>query len=317
MAYSAGEPFSAGDVLLEIETDKAQMDVEAQDNGILAKILVPDGTQKVNVGKTIAVLAEEGDDISSVEIPAENQDSTSSQPTIKTEEESSNAPKTDHQETKTHLKFQETYLPAVFRLLQEHHIEDPMKIQGTGPHGRLLKGDVLAHLGTIKSEAPKNLQRILEEKQRLDLTNVIAQRIQDAPPRAPPSSEDSIKPPPFACVKETVGLTEVLRAQKQLSGIFYYAASLIVDLLSIDVSLESLIENANKQALADVPQFGRRKLALTDVIFAELIGDELAKTAQRYGDAKTKTPEIMGKDNGGSLPPVPPSIYGQKRQGPI
>jgi pyruvate/2-oxoglutarate dehydrogenase complex dihydrolipoamide acyltransferase (E2) component len=51
-----GDSFVAGDVLLEIETDKAQMDVEAQDDGVLAKIILPDGTQKVNVGKTIAVL---------------------------------------------------------------------------------------------------------------------------------------------------------------------------------------------------------------------------------------------------------------------
>ena len=50
-ANEVGGSFEAGDVLLEIETDKAQMDVEAQDSGILAKILVPDGTQKVNVGK--------------------------------------------------------------------------------------------------------------------------------------------------------------------------------------------------------------------------------------------------------------------------
>ena len=211
--------------MLEIETDKAQMDVEAQDNGILAKILVPDGTQKVNVGKMIAVLAEEGDDMSSVEIPAENQESTSAQPTSKVKE-STSAPETDHQETKKHLKFQKTYLPAVLRLLQEHDIEDPTKIQGTGPHGRLLKGDVLAHLGTIKSEVPRNLQRILEEKQRLDLSKAVVQPRQDAP-AAPLPSEGSIKPPPFASIKETVALTEVLKVQRQLSGRFLYVAILI------------------------------------------------------------------------------------------
>ena len=40
MSKSSGDTFSAGDVLLEVETDKAQMDVEAQDDGILAKIIV-------------------------------------------------------------------------------------------------------------------------------------------------------------------------------------------------------------------------------------------------------------------------------------
>jgi pyruvate/2-oxoglutarate dehydrogenase complex dihydrolipoamide acyltransferase (E2) component len=66
-----GQAFKAGDVLLEIETDKAQMDVEAQEEGVLAKILVLDGTHNVDVGKTIAVLAKQGDDISMLELPAE------------------------------------------------------------------------------------------------------------------------------------------------------------------------------------------------------------------------------------------------------
>jgi pyruvate/2-oxoglutarate dehydrogenase complex dihydrolipoamide acyltransferase (E2) component len=45
MLTCSGDSFSAGDVLLEIETDKAQMDVEAQDDGILAKIIVRDDTE--------------------------------------------------------------------------------------------------------------------------------------------------------------------------------------------------------------------------------------------------------------------------------
>jgi pyruvate/2-oxoglutarate dehydrogenase complex dihydrolipoamide acyltransferase (E2) component len=52
-----GDSFVAGDVLLEIETDKAQMDVEAQDDGILAKITQGDGTKGIAVGTRIAVMA--------------------------------------------------------------------------------------------------------------------------------------------------------------------------------------------------------------------------------------------------------------------
>ncbi|KAF8078500.1 dihydrolipoamide acetyltransferase [Lyophyllum atratum] len=58
-----GEPFTTGDVLLEIETDKATIDVEAQDDGILAKIIAPDGAKNVPVGAPIAIVAEEGDDL--------------------------------------------------------------------------------------------------------------------------------------------------------------------------------------------------------------------------------------------------------------
>ena len=67
-----GESFTAGDVLLEIETDKATMDVEAQDDGILFKIIQGNETKGVKVGERIAVTAEEGDDINSLEMPAES-----------------------------------------------------------------------------------------------------------------------------------------------------------------------------------------------------------------------------------------------------
>jgi pyruvate/2-oxoglutarate dehydrogenase complex dihydrolipoamide acyltransferase (E2) component len=192
------------------------MDVEAQDSGILAKILVPDGTQKVDVGKVIAVLAEEGDDISSVEMPVESLETSSTEPAHQVED----AIQTSRDAHKPLLKFENTYLPAVLRLLQQYGIEDPTQIQGTGPNGRLLKGDVLAHVGTIKSDIPKSLQRILEEKQRLDLSNIVVQRAQDK--LQPPAgfSEVSTKPPPFARIEETVCLTAALQVQKEISGFF-------------------------------------------------------------------------------------------------
>lgn len=66
-----GDKFSAGDVLLEIETDKASMDVEAQEDGVVFKILQGDGSKGVPVGKRIAVLAEADDDVSTLEMPAD------------------------------------------------------------------------------------------------------------------------------------------------------------------------------------------------------------------------------------------------------
>src|SRR5205807_1939971 len=58
-----GEPVKAGDVIAEIETDKATMEVEAADEGVLAKILIPAGTADVPVNQPIAVLAGEGEDV--------------------------------------------------------------------------------------------------------------------------------------------------------------------------------------------------------------------------------------------------------------
>lgn len=68
---SEGESFAAGDVLLEIETDKATIDVEAQDDGVMGKILTRAGENKVPVGQVIAILAEEGDDLASIEVPSD------------------------------------------------------------------------------------------------------------------------------------------------------------------------------------------------------------------------------------------------------
>src|ERR1700731_2611927 len=60
---SEGEPVRAGDVLAEIETDKATMEVEAVDEGVLAKIVVPEGTENVAVNSPIAVIAADGESV--------------------------------------------------------------------------------------------------------------------------------------------------------------------------------------------------------------------------------------------------------------
>src|ERR1700690_3953642 len=57
-----GDAVKTGDVIAEIETDKATMEYEAVDDGVMAKIVVPEGTTDVPVNQLIAVMAEEGED---------------------------------------------------------------------------------------------------------------------------------------------------------------------------------------------------------------------------------------------------------------
>src|ERR1700758_5138719 len=57
-----GDPIKTGDVIAEIETDKATMEYEAVDDGVLAKIVVPEGATDVPVHQLIAVMAQEGED---------------------------------------------------------------------------------------------------------------------------------------------------------------------------------------------------------------------------------------------------------------
>src|ERR1041384_7281891 len=65
-----GDKVKAGDVLAEIETDKATMEYEAVDEGTLAKIVIPEGTQDVAVNAVIAVMVADGEDAKSAAAPA-------------------------------------------------------------------------------------------------------------------------------------------------------------------------------------------------------------------------------------------------------
>jgi len=71
-----GDSVSSGDILAEIETDKATMEMEAVDEGVIAKILVDEGSENVAVGTVIAVLAEEGEDATGVEAPSSDADTS-------------------------------------------------------------------------------------------------------------------------------------------------------------------------------------------------------------------------------------------------
>ena len=65
-----GDAVSSGDLLAEIETDKATMELEAPEDGVLGRILVPEGTEEIAVGTPIGVLLEDGEDINEVELSA-------------------------------------------------------------------------------------------------------------------------------------------------------------------------------------------------------------------------------------------------------
>ena len=202
------------------------MDVEAQEDGVLAKILVPNGTQNVNVGKTIAILAEPGDDISSLELLAESESSQPAPAHVKeepaTKEEPSVKPVSD---SHTVHKYAGPYLPSVSRLLQEHGIENPESIPASGPQGRLLKGDVLAFVGIIKGDVPSVLKGILAKKQALDLSNITVQKPQ--PPTSVPEPVVAPKTPELARLNTVVRITELVRIQRQLSGLSYLRLYLI------------------------------------------------------------------------------------------
>src|SRR5215475_9924104 len=90
-----GEKVKPGDVIAEIETDKATMEVEAVDEGTLAKIVVPEGTADVPVNQLIAVLAGEGEDAKAAAAGAAAGGATGGAPAPKPAEAPKPAPKAE------------------------------------------------------------------------------------------------------------------------------------------------------------------------------------------------------------------------------
>src|SRR3954469_19247885 len=77
-----GDDVKSGDILAEIETDKATMEFEAVDEGKIAKILVPEGTDGVKVGQPIALLAADGEQVGDAAPPAEPKPAMSEEPSV-------------------------------------------------------------------------------------------------------------------------------------------------------------------------------------------------------------------------------------------
>jgi pyruvate dehydrogenase E2 component (dihydrolipoamide acetyltransferase) len=158
-----GDKVKSGDVIAEIETDKATMEVEAVDEGTLAKILVPEGTQDVPVNDVIAVLANEGEDVKAAgagvakptassapppraaETPAAAKPAptpaSAAPPAAKATPAAGPAPQATAPAPQTNGQGRIFSSPLARRLAKEAGIE-LARINGTGPHGRVIARDV-------------------------------------------------------------------------------------------------------------------------------------------------------------------------------
>ncbi|TGZ83911.1 hypothetical protein EX30DRAFT_346629 [Ascodesmis nigricans] len=213
-----GQEFSSGDVLLEVETDKAQMDVEAQEDGVMAKILVDAGSKGVRVGTKIAVLAEQGDNIATLEIPADVPSSAPS-PSPSSSPKTSEAPKpaqqAPSQQPTASKKNPQTLLPSVSHLLHLHSL-NASQITGTGPKGRLLKGDVLAHIKAIPASSPSELQKRITKLGKLDLSNIKLRPTPAPQAAAEKAAPKKTGPPPPQDLEVTISMKEVRKVQDRL-----------------------------------------------------------------------------------------------------
>jgi pyruvate dehydrogenase E2 component (dihydrolipoamide acetyltransferase) len=149
-----GDKVASGDILAEIETDKATMEFEAVDEGTLAKILVPEGSEGVKVGAPIAILAGEGEDASAAaaapKAAAEPKADATPKvaPPAQAPVETPASPPQPAASSGSRVKAS----PLARRLAQAQNI-DLSGIQGSGPGGRIVRADIDAAAGTAPAAA--------------------------------------------------------------------------------------------------------------------------------------------------------------------
>ncbi|KAJ7398491.1 Pyruvate dehydrogenase protein X component, mitochondrial [Pitangus sulphuratus] len=154
-----GETVNVGDALCEIETDKAVVTMESSDEGILAKILVEEGSKNVRLGSLIGLLVEEGQDWKQVEIPAAGSDPSSlappasARPSAPASPSVSAPPKLEPQLGKLQVRLS----PAARNILETHGL-DPSNVTPTGPRGIFTKEDALKLLQEKQKGKPTELK---------------------------------------------------------------------------------------------------------------------------------------------------------------
>ncbi|KAI2630984.1 pyruvate dehydrogenase protein x component [Hypoxylon sp. NC1633] len=286
-----GDSFSAGDVLLEIETDKATMDVEAQDDGILMKIMQGDGSKNVQVGTRIGVVAEAGDDVSQLELPAdeqpaqkEGQKEEPSQPEQSQQaapEKKASGPKKTGEKAPPQ-KY--PLYPSVEHLIKEHKLDESAisEMTPTGPAGRLLKGDVLAYLGSVSSSRPEEIKARFVHNSHLDLSNIKVA----APNEAPTKAETVLSPEPpvleISMVSLPISLATVIEVQKKVQ-----------DTLGTFIPLSTFVARATDLANDDLPLPSNYKPS-ADELFNSILG--LDKVGPK-GSRGCYIPEIEAKSS--------------------
>jgi pyruvate dehydrogenase E2 component (dihydrolipoamide acetyltransferase) len=149
-----GEPVKPGDVIAEIETDKATMEVEAVDEGKLGKILVPEGSQGVKVNQTIALLLEEGEDASALaKAPAPAAKAPTPTPTPTASPAAKTAP-TAAAPAPAETTGERVFASPLARRMAQQAGLDLSRVNGSGPHGRIVKADIDAALARGVPAAP-------------------------------------------------------------------------------------------------------------------------------------------------------------------
>lgn len=155
-----GEPVAAGDILCEIETDKATMEVEATDEGTLGRILAPAGSEGVAVNAVIGLILEEGEDASALAgaeppaVPASASPAEAPAAAAPAPSAPPAAPAAPPAEPAARASGPRIFASPLARRMARQAGLDLAAIAGSGPNGRVVKADVEAAIAAAAQAAP-------------------------------------------------------------------------------------------------------------------------------------------------------------------
>jgi pyruvate dehydrogenase E2 component (dihydrolipoamide acetyltransferase) len=234
-----GDRIQSGDLIAEIETDKATMEFEAVDEGIIGKILISEGSEGVKVNSPIAVILDEGEELEANEeanqtIPAEpKKQKNASEGVIETKKPSNNVIQTSH--TRIFAT------PLARRLAKEKGV-DLDSITGSGPHGRIVKNDILDVNPTNFDDNQESLEG---STLRTGVKQFSSSSIMDL------YSDREFKEIPLSSMRRTVA-TRLTEAKQNVPH-FYLRKEIVIDeLLRVRARINAhLAEKSNKLSIND------------------------------------------------------------------
>lgn len=243
-----GDTVESGDIMAEIETDKATMEFEAVDEGIIGKIIIPEGTTGVKVNEIIAILLEDGEDASSIEIQEDIKLKNNTNDEV-------NVTNTEIKEIKADVIKSNSSADRVFatplaRRIAKSKDLDLNSISGSGPYGRIVKADVEVSISlpskdtmtitmakSASSETVKSLykERVFIEIELDGMRKVIANRLTEA--------KQTI---PHFYLRKSVNLDKLLKIRTEMNeGLADKGTK---------ISVNDFIIKASSLALQDVPK---------------------------------------------------------------
>ncbi len=257
-----GDDVRAGDVIAEIETDKATMEVEAVDEGVLSKILVPDGTAGVKVNEPIAVLAGEGEDAAAPAPKTLPAQAPAAQPPAAqapmAAPAAASAPKANGHDPASGHEGERVFASPLARRMAKQANIDLSSLKGSGPNGRIVRADIEAR------QAPGARQPSPVEAQA-------GAREAEAPPPPVSQARPEAKPAPKPAAVPVTAPHQVLpnsTMRKVIARRLLESHQLVPNFyVTMDMEIDALLKlRADLNGRAPKDGLGAFKLSVNDLV---------------------------------------------------